>query len=84
MSPTSAVLQSVAAPISSRHRAAEILTKVAESGRCGHFPDDVTCVELGEALERICLNAPIHNPLTRVLKGWRRAAKRRARLLKQV
>lgn len=38
----------------------------------------VTCDEIGHALERICLNAPIPNPLTRVLKGWRKAAHRRA------
>lgn len=70
--------------IGSRHHAAEVLQKVAEHGSWGGFPNDVSCDQIGEALERICLNAPIPNPLTRVLKGWRKAAKRRARRLAQV
>lgn len=70
--------------IGSRHEAAAILQRVAEAGSWGGFPSDVTCDQIGEALERICLNAPIQNPLTRVLKGWRKAAHRRARSLAQV
>jgi len=70
--------------IGSRHEAAAILQKVAESGKWGGFPSDVTCDQIGEALERICLNAPIPNPLTRVLKGWRKVAHRRARQFDKV
>ena len=78
------VLVSMSQSINSRHEASAILQKVVESGSWGGFPEDVTCDQIGEALERICLNAPIPNPLTRVLKGWRKAAHRRARLLAQV
>lgn len=77
------VLGGMSRSIGSRHEAAAILQKVAEAGSWGGFPSDVTCDQIGEALERICLNAPIHNPLTRVLKGWRKAAHRRARRLAQ-
>jgi hypothetical protein len=78
------VLVAMSNSIGSRHQAAEILQKVAEAGSWGGFPSDVTCDQVGEALERICLNAPIPNPLTRVLKGWRKAAHRRAHRLAQV
>ena len=53
-----------------RHNAAEILTKVAVAGKAGCFPADVTCEKLGEALERICLNASGQNPLEQILTGW--------------
>ena len=78
------VLVNMSQSIGSRHEAAAILQKVADAGSYGGFPSDVTCDQIGEALERICLNAPIRNPLTRVLKGWRKADHRRARRLAKV
>lgn len=73
----SEVITALAGCVGSRHGAAEILTKVAEAGRCGCFPADVTCEELGQALERICLNAPDSNPFELVVRGWCKAAEAR-------
>ncbi len=75
------IVAMLSAPIASRYHASEVLQKVAAAGSWGGFPDDVTCDELGQALERICLNAPVPNPLTRVLRGWQKAARRRRRRL---
>lgn len=66
-------------PICSRLAASEVLRKVAEAGSWGGFPQDVTCEELGRALERICLNAPHENSLWRVFRGWHKAARFRHR-----
>jgi hypothetical protein len=76
---TEVVVRGMCNMIGSRHAAAEVLRKVAEAGSCGGFPDDVTCEGLGKALERICLNAPVRNPMTRVLRGWRKATRQRDR-----
>jgi hypothetical protein len=67
--------------VGSRIAAVEVLQKVADAGSYGGFPDDVTCEQIGQALERICHNAPVANPLTRVLRGWRKATRRRDRAL---
>ena len=75
----------MARSIASRHEAADVLRKVAESGSAGHFPDDVTCEELGQALFRIMMNAPDDDPLTSILKGYRAAElERQERLLDAV
>jgi hypothetical protein len=70
--------------IGGRHHAAEILRKVADAGSWGGFPPDVTCDQLGQALEHICANAPFHDPLALVVKGWQKAAELRASRLTQV
>lgn len=68
--------------IGSRHAAAEILKKVAEAGSWGGFPDDVTCEQLGKALERICLNCPEEDPLSKVFQSWRQTERERERRLR--
>jgi len=80
------IITAISGSINSRHRAAEVLTKVAEAGSWGGFPSisDVTCEQLGQALERICINAPGENPLEEILTGWckaRSARKSRAQEL---
>ena len=83
----SEIVTALASSVGSRHQAAEILKKVAEAGSWGGFPNvsDVTCEQLGEALERICLNAPGENPLEQVLMGWCKAASaRKARMQESV
>lgn len=72
------IVEAISDSINSRHRAAEILGKVAEDGRCGCFPADVTCEQIGEALERILVNAPGDCPFDRVVSGWQKAAYARA------
>lgn len=66
-------------PTESRTAAYAILNEVAAAGSWGGFPTHVTCEQIGEALELICLKAPVPNPLTRVLRGWQKAARRRKR-----
>ena len=56
--------------IESRHEAADVLQDVADAGRAGFFPSDVTCKQLGQALHRICMNAPEKNPLRSLVKGY--------------
>ncbi len=79
-----AVLEGFSGMIGSRHEAAEILRKVADAGSYGGFPEDVTCEQLGQALERICLNLPARNPKFAVLRGWCKAERRRDRQLERV
>ena len=76
---TEVVVQGLCSMVGSRHEAADVLRKVADAASWGGFPSDVTCEQVGQALERICLNAPVANPLTRVLRGWRKATRRRDR-----
>ena len=78
-STTEVVVRDLCSMVGSRRAAADALRKVADAGGHGGFPDDVTCEQIGQALERICLNAPVRNPLTRVLRGWRKATRRRDR-----
>lgn len=66
--------------VGSRHVAAEILRKVAEAGSYGGFPADVTCEQLGQALERICLNSQEDDPMFKVFQSWRQAELERTRL----
>ena len=72
-----AVLSSMKETIGSRHEAADILQKVAELGRSGNFPSDVTCEQLGRALERIVLNSQEEDPFLKVMAGWRAAENER-------
>lgn len=53
--------------------AAEILRKVANSGECGMFPDDVTCEQLGRALLTIMVKAREGDALVALIKGYRSA-----------
>ena len=79
MSTVESILGAMGDSISTRHIAAKVIAKVAEAGSAGHFPEDVTCEQLGEALERIMVNAPGDDPLTDLIRGYRDAEKRRRR-----
>lgn len=78
------VVRAMQGSVGSRHQAAEILRKVAEAGDYGDFPDDVTCEQLGQALERICLNSNEEDPMFRVFQAWRQAELERDRRLLEV
>jgi len=76
------VVQGMREMIGSRHEAADILRKVAEAGSYGSFPSDVTCEQLGAALERICLNSQEEDPMSKVFQAWRQAELARDRRLR--
>ena len=78
------VLTAISQSIVSRHQAADLLKKVADCGSWGGFPQDVTCEEIGRALERICINSPEQDPLMEVLKGWREAERKRNARLQEI
>jgi len=67
----------------SRHQATNILRRVAEAGSYGSFPDEVTCEQLGRALERICVNCKEEDPMFKVFQSWRQAELERDRRLRE-
>lgn len=73
------VVRAMQGAVGSRLQATEILRKVAEAGSYGGFPDDVTCSQLGQALERICLNCDEEDPMFKVFQAWRQAELERDR-----
>lgn len=66
----------------SREAAANILHKLADAGSYGSFPEDVTCEDIGRALERICINCHEEDPMLKVFEAWRSAERDRDRKLR--
>jgi len=64
------LVQKMGRVIVSRHEAADILRKVAEMGSAGSFSNDVTCEQLGRALNRIYGNSSEENPLAEIVRGY--------------
>ena len=78
------VVQGMQGGIIGRNHAAHILNKVAEAGDYGGFPEDVTCEQIGRALERIFVNCHEEDPMFRVFNAWRQAELQRDRRLREV
>jgi hypothetical protein len=71
------MLKEFVASIESRGAAAAMLREVADCGEFGGFPKSVTCEQIGEALQRICINSSEEDPLSAIVRGYR--ARERAR-----
>ena len=71
--------------LTEREWAASILERVAEAGRHGLYPDDISLFDLGRALSRTCINASISSfepgngagRLNEIVRGWEHVDRRR-------
>ena len=81
---TTATTKAITGSIVSRHDAADIFAKLAEDGRAGCFPSDISCFAIGLALERVCINSGVEDPLAWIIQGYNMAAKMRANWLATV